>query len=118
MPFALFPLPPKQAALLICDYLVFDLTCSPERIGAELQRLGFIAEIPLTTANDNLASGDTVVRLRMGSRGIQLHPGALYEFLFECLDLGAWAAAIAEVLHDPKAPPHPVFAFSTTNVWR
>jgi len=118
MPFALYPLPPQQAALLICDYLGFDLTVAPERIGDELGRLGFTVDIPLPTTNDNLSGTDTVITLRRGSRGLRLHPGALYEFLMESLDLRTWAAAIAEVMDDRDAPPHPVLALSTTRVWR
>jgi hypothetical protein len=59
-----------------------------------------------------------VITLSKGSRSLQLHPGALYELLLECLDLDSWAAANAEVLDDPNTPPHPVLAFSTTQVWR
>lgn len=118
MPFALFPLPPIQAALLICDYIGFSITVAPERIAERLERRGFTANIPLATANDSLVAADTVISVRRGSRGIRLHPGALYELLIECLDLGSWATAIAEVLDDQDAPPHPVLAFSTTRVWR
>lgn len=118
MPFALFPLPAIQAALLICDYIGFSITVAPERIAESLGRLGFTADIPLATANDSLVATDTVISVRRGSRGIQLHPGALYELLIECLDLGSWATAIAEVFDDPDAPSHPVLAFSTTRVWR
>jgi hypothetical protein len=118
MPFALFPLPPEQAALLICDYLGFNITVALDRLAAELERRGFAAEIPLATANDNLVATDTVIRLRRGSRVLTLHPGALYEFLMERLNLDTWATAIAEVVDDPNAPAHPVLAFSTTRVWR
>ena len=118
MPFALFPVPPIQAALLICDYIGFSVTVAPERIGDQLERLGFTAVIPLAAANGDLVATDTVISLRRGSRGIQLHPSALYEFLIEGLDLASWAAGIAEVLDDPDAPPHPVLAFATTRVWR
>jgi len=117
MPFALFPLPPIQAAFLICDYLVFSVTFAPERLVTTFQRIGITADIPLAMANDSLESGDTVVRLTRGTRSISLHPGALYELLIECLDLDTWSAAIAEVFDDPNAPPHPVIAFSTTRVW-
>jgi hypothetical protein len=117
MPFALFPLPPIQAALLICDYLVFDVTFAPERLVTKFQRIGITADIPLALANDGLKSGDTVVRLTRGTRSISLHPGALLELLIECFDLDTWTAAIAEVFDDPNAPPHPVLAFSTTRVW-
>jgi hypothetical protein len=118
MPFALYPLLPYEAALLICDYLGFDMTVAPERITAQLEHLGFSTDIPLPTANDDLAATDTVITLRRGSRGLRLHPGALYELLMESLDLSTWAAAIAEVMDDPNAPPHPVLALSTTGVWR
>jgi hypothetical protein len=118
MPFALYPLPPRHAALLVCDYLGFDITVAPERICDELKRLGFSVEIPLAPTNDNLTATDTVITLRRGSRGIRLHPGALYELLIESLELSSWAAAIAEVIDDPLAPPHPVLALSTTRVWR
>ncbi len=118
MPFALYPIPPHEAALLICDYIGFDVTVAPERIAAQLERHGFTAQIPLLTANDNLVATDTVIALRRGSRGLRLHPGALYELLMESLDLPTWAAAIAEVMDDPNAPPHPVIALSTTGVWR
>ena len=118
MPFALFPLPPIQAALLICDYIGFSITVAPERIASRLERLGFTASIPLSFANGNLPAPNTVISVRRGPRGIQLHQGALYEFLVECLNLGSWASAIAEVLDDPDAPRHPELAFSTTRVWR
>ncbi|ACU53985.1 hypothetical protein Afer_1049 [Acidimicrobium ferrooxidans DSM 10331] len=118
MPFALFPLPPIQAALLICDYIGFSITVAPERIADHFERLGFTADIPLVTANDSLVATDTIINVRRGSRGIRLHPGALYELLIECLDLGSWATAIAEVVDDSDAPPHPVLAFLTTRVWR
>lgn len=117
IPFALFPLPPIQAALLICDYLVFHVTFAPERLVREFKRFGITADIPLAMVNDSLASGDTVVRLTRGVRTMSLHPGALYELLIECLDLSTWTAAISEVFDDPNAPPHPVLAFSTTRVW-
>jgi hypothetical protein len=118
MPFALFPIPPHQAALLMCDYLGFDITVAPDRIAAQLEHLGFAGEIPLPAANDNLTATDTVITLRRDSRGLCLHPGALYELLMESLDLSTWAAAIAEVMDDPDAPAHPVVALSTTHVWR
>ena len=118
MPFALFPIPAHQTALLICDYLGFDVTIAPERITAQLERLGFAAEIALPAANDDVTATDTVITLRRGTRGIRLHPGAFYELLMESLDLATWAAAITEVMDDPKAPAHPVVALSTTDVWR
>jgi len=117
-PFALFPLPPRQAALLICDYIAFDITAAPERIASKLTSHGITADIPLALANDKLVATDTVITLSKGSRSLRLHPGALYELLMECLDLDSWAAANAEVLDDPNTPPHPVLAFSTTQVWR
>ncbi len=118
MPFALYPIPPHEAALLICDLLGFDITVAPERIADELETFGFQVEIPLVAANDNLVATDTVITLRRGSRRIRLHPGALYELLMESLSLSTWAAAIADVMVDPHAPPHPVLALSTTRVWR
>lgn len=72
----------------------------------------------LPAANDNLTATDTVITLRRGSRGLRLHPGALYELFMESLDLSTWAAAIAEVMDDPDAPDHPVVALSTTHNWR
>lgn len=117
MPFALFPLPPIQAALLICDYLIFNVTFAPERLITRFQRIGITADIPLVMANDSLESGTTVIRLTRGTRSISLHPGALSELLIECLDLDTWTAAISEVFDDSHAPPHPVLAFSTTRVW-
>jgi hypothetical protein len=118
MPFALYPLHPHETALLICDYLGFEVTVAPERITAHLERLGFTTDIPLPAANDDLVATDTVITLRRGSGGLRLHPGALYEFLMESLDLSTWAGAITEVMDDPKAPPHPLLAFATTRVWR
>lgn len=117
-PFALYPLPPLQAALLICDFIGFDVTVAPERITRRLESYGITADIPLPYSNDNLVATDTVIKLSKGSRALRLHPGALYELLMECLDLTSWASAIADVLDDPNAPPHPVLAFSTTRVWR
>lgn len=118
MPFALFPIPPHESALLICDYLGFDMTIAPERITAQLEHLGFVADIPLPTASSELAATDDVITIRRGSSGLRLHPGVLYELLIESLDLSTWAAAIGEVLGDPRTPLHPVLAFSTTDVWR
>jgi hypothetical protein len=118
MPFALYPLHPYHAALLICDYLWFDVTIAPERIVAHLERLGFTADIPLPAANSNLVGTDTVITVGRGSRRLRLHPGALYELLMESLDLTTWIAAITEVMNDPNAPPHPALALSTTRVWR
>lgn len=118
MPFALYPIPPSQAALLICDGLFFDIAVSPERISGQFERLGVHTEIPLAPAHDTLVAGDAVINLRRGTRRMQLHPGALYEFLMESLDLETWAAAIAQVLDDRSAPRRPVVALTTTRVWR
>ena len=118
MPFALFPLTPELAALLICDYIVLDITAAPERIARRMTRYGITADIPLAPANDTLTAPDTVITLSKSSRTLQLHPGALYELMIECLDLPTWAQANAEILDDPDLPPHPVLAFSTTKVWR
>lgn len=118
MPFALFPLSPELAALLICDYLGFDITAAPERITRTMTRYGISADIPLAPANDTLTAADTVIALSKGSRTLQLHPGALYELMIECLDLATWAQANAEILDATGLPPHPVLAFSTTRVWR
>lgn len=117
-PFALYPLPPLQCALLICDFIIFDITVAPERIVRRLETHGITANIPLPSTNDDLAATDTVITLSKGSRRLKLHPGALYELLIESLDLSSWCAAIAEVIDDPNAPLHPVLAFSTTRVWR
>jgi hypothetical protein len=117
-PFALFPLVPQLAALLICDYIGFDITAAPERIARRLAHRGITADIPLVLANDTLTAVDTVITLSKGSRTLQLHPGALNELLIECLDLTTWAEANAEILDNPGTPPHPVLAFSTTKVWR
>ena len=35
---ALFPLSPELAALLICDYIIFDITAAPERIAHTMNR--------------------------------------------------------------------------------
>jgi len=118
MPFALFPLSPELAALLICDYVGFDITSAPERIARKMTRYGITADIPLAPANDMLTASDTVITLSKGSRTLRLHPGALYELMIECLDLDTWAEANAEILDAPDPPPHPVLAFSTTKVWR
>lgn len=83
-----------------------------------MTRYGITAGIPLAPANDTLAASDTVITLSKGSRTLQLHPGALYELMIECLDLATWAQANAEILDAPDPPPHPVLAFSTTRVWR
>ena len=118
MPFALFPFSPELAALLICDYIIFDITAAPERIARTMTRLGITTDIPLALANDTLTAPDTVVTLSKGPRTLQLHPGALYELMIECLDLTTWAQANTEILDAPDPPPHPVLAFSTTRVWR
>jgi len=54
MPFALFPLSPELAALLICDYIIFDITVAPERIAHTMNRDGITADISLAPANDTL----------------------------------------------------------------
>jgi len=118
MPFALFPFSPELAALLICDYIIFDITAAPERIARTMTRYGITTDIPLALANDTLTAPDTVVTLSKGPRTLQLHPGALYELMIECLDLTTWAQANTEILDAPDPPPHPVLAFATTRVWR
>ncbi len=118
MPFALFPLSPELAALLICDYIIFDITAAPEHITRTMTRYGITADIPLAPANDTLTAPDTVITLSKGPRTLQLHPGALYELMIECLDLATWTQANAEILDAPHPPPHPVLAYSTTKVWR
>ena len=105
IPFALFPLPPLQAALLICDYICFDLTIAPERITHKLASHGITPTVALPLANSELVATDTVLTLSKGSRELQLHPRALYELLIETLDLDTWAQANAEVLDDPACPP-------------
>ena len=117
IPFALFPLPPMQAALLICDYICFDVTIAPERITRKLASYGITPTVPLPLANSELGPADTVLTLSKDSRELRLHPGALYELLIETLDLDTWAQANAGVLDDPSRPPHPVLALSTTRVW-
>ena len=109
---------PELAALLICDYIVFDITAAPERIADKMTRYGIAADIPLAPANNTLTAPDTVITLSKGSRTLQLHPGALYELMIECLDLATWTQANAEILNASDLPPHPVLAFSTTRVWR
>ena len=118
MPFALFPLAPELAALLICDYIIFDITMAPERIARRMTGYGITADMLLTPANNMLTAPDTVITLSKGPRTLQLHPGALYELIIECLDLATWAKANTEVLDAPHSPPHPVLALSTTRVWR
>ena len=117
IPFALFPLPPLQAALLICDYICFDVTIAPERVTRKLASYGITSTVPLPAADSELVAADTVLTLSKGSRELRLHPGALYELLIETLNLDTWAQANAEVLDDPSCPPHPVLALSTTRVW-
>jgi hypothetical protein len=106
MPFALFPLSPGLTALLICDYIIFDITAAPERITRAMTRYGITAGIPLAPANDTVTAPDTVITLSKGPRTLQLHPGALYELMIECLDLPTWAQANAEILDAPHPPPH------------
>lgn len=118
MPFALFPLAPQLVAFLICDYIGFDITVAPDRIASRLAAHGIATDIPLPLANGSLTASDTVITLTKGSRRLSLHPGALYELLIESLELDTWTAALAEVIDDPNAPPHPVLAFETTPVWR
>jgi hypothetical protein len=83
-----------------------------------MTRYGITTDIPLALANDTLTAPDTVVTLSKGPRTLQLHPGALYELMIECLDLTTWAQANTEILDAPDPPPHPVLAFATTRVWR
>ena len=74
MPFALFPLTAELAALLICDYIVFDITAAPERIARKMTRYGINADIPLAPANDTLTAPDAPIqeqhtKTRYDSRG-------------------------------------------------
>ncbi len=118
MPFALFPLPALYAALVICDYVSFDMTIAPERISSKLAAKGIATAVSLPPSDSTLVATDIVLTLSKGSRELRLHPGALYELLIETLDLDTWSQANADVLDEPDAPHHPVLALSTTRVWR
>ena len=112
------PVSSELAALLICDYIGFDITAAPERITRAMTRYGITAAIPLAIANDTLTASDTVITLSKGSRDLRLHPGALYELMMERLSLPDWTQANAEILTSEDPPAHPVPAFITTRVWR
>ena len=118
VPFALYPLPSAQCALLICDYIVFEVVIDPQSLVGALARHGIAAEAPLALASTALSAGDTVLSMRKGSRGMTLSPGGLYELLMEFYDVGTWAAAVAEILEALESPRHPVAVFATTRVWR
>lgn len=117
VPFALYPLPPGECALLICDYIVFEVVIDPQSLAAALARHGVAAEAPLGLASTGLSANDTVLSMRKGSRSMTLSPGGLYELLMEFNDINTWAAAVAEILEAPESPRHPVVAFTTTKVW-
>ena len=78
-PFALYPLTPVECALLICDFMTFDVTVAPEMLTRHLEREGITTDIPLALANGSLDGTETVISLAKGSRHLRLHPGALYE---------------------------------------
>jgi hypothetical protein len=118
IPFALYPLPPEDCALLICDYILFEVIMDLESLVQALARQDITAESHLEHAAATLQPTDTVLSLRKGSRGMTLTQGALYELMMEFYEVNTWAAAIAEVLDNPASPKHPVLAFSTTRVWR
>jgi len=118
IPFALYPLSPGESALLICDYIVFEVVIDPDVLVRALARHGVTTDVTLATAPAPLTGTDTVLSMTKGSRGMALNPGALYELLMEFYDVNTWAAAIAAVLNNPDSPRHPVPAFSTTRVWR
>lgn len=118
VPFALYPLSSQECALLICDFIVFEVVLDPQSLVDALARHGIAAEAPLALASTALSAADTVLSMRKGSRGMALSPGGLYELLMEFYDVGTWAAAVAEILEAPDSPRHPVAAFATTRVWR
>ena len=72
-----------------------------------MTRYGITADIPLAPANDTLTAPDTVITLSKGPRTLQLHPGALYELMIECLDLATWTQANAEILEPHTHRPTP-----------
>lgn len=118
IPFALYPLSPAECALLICDYIVFEIVIDPDVLVRALARHDVTTEVTLASASTPLTGADTVLSMTKGTRGMVLSPGALYELLMEFYEVNTWAAAIAEVLDNPDSPRHPVPAFSTTKVWR
>jgi hypothetical protein len=104
-PFAIFPIRPEYAAMVLTGELVFVVELRIERLLQELRRVGFDARhlMPADTQSGPLPSDIIEWRGRNG-RGT-LHASAIEQLGVELVDPTAWADGMAGSLIPPAGEP-------------
>lgn len=111
VPFSVYPLPPRQCARLICDFLSFETTLSVDALAATCREAGLDTRIELPSRNGALAGDDPVLAIAGRDRTLTVHNQALMPLMYELVDPQQWVQGIGELLRlvDFPLQPHPVF---------
>ena len=118
VPIGAFPLTTTQCASIICDYTVFEFVLDPSVLVASLADVGVTASLCLPAAHNSLDQGVTVLTATRGTRRLDIAASALYELMFEVIDIVDWSRAVSEMLDDLTLPLHPVPVFHVNGDWQ
>jgi hypothetical protein len=117
-PWAIYPLPPEVCASLIVDMALFVVTISSEPLLDALRTVGLSAEWVLPPDQNDLQSGQVILRAYKGNRGIEMCRSEIQRLLLELVDLSTWAEGVKELLTRDYVFDHPWPHFANErNVW-
>ncbi|GAA2249256.1 hypothetical protein GCM10010430_34920 [Kitasatospora cystarginea] len=94
-PWAIFPLPASDCALLIANYTVFNTTLSLPIVQDALRDAGVWSELAVGELKNN---GGTVLRVARGNRLAGMGIMNFHPLLIELTNLDIWAKGVAHVL--------------------
>jgi hypothetical protein len=118
-PFGCYPLPPRDCALLICDFLVVEVVFAPEELVGTFARHGIDAQVILNSVGNSVGPQEPVYLLGRRGRQLTARLGGLNEYLLELLHADSFAEAMVDLLDHPNPPAHPVFLYANwARVWK
>jgi hypothetical protein len=112
-PWAIYPFPPVVCANLIFDMAFYAVGISSLSLLDALRGAGFRTEWALPANQEqHLQSGQVVLRIYQGSRGLELRESEITRLALELVDLPTWVEGIKEMFSrtDLSGHPWPYFA--------
>lgn len=119
VPFGCYPLSEHQCALLIADYLTFEMIFVPRDLVGTFEKHGMHVTLYPFGPGGSITSSTPIFQLARGVRGLTVRAGALNEYLLELVHADCFVSGMADLLDDPNPPEHPVFVYGNeASYWR
>lgn len=91
LPYGLYPIPPRTASFLTCDWLIYESILSPGRLEDALKREGVSVE----------RKSGPILRITRGDHSIEVTRRSIEPALHEMITVDTMAAALAEWVGQP-----------------